>query len=242
MKLEGKIAIVTGGAVRLGRAIALALADEGASIALHYGRSADAARETLAEIHARGVAGSTIQADLARPVEASKTVIERTISEFGRADILINSAAIFEEDRLATISDEDWERCLAINLKGPLFLCQQFASRLQPGQRAHIVNLADWRALRPQGDHLVYTVSKAGLVTLTKSLALHLAPDVQVNAVAPGAILPAPGVDQREFDALAEQIPLRRTGSPDDVTRAVVFLLRSDFITGEVILVTGGES
>ncbi len=241
MELSGKTAIVTGGAVRLGRAVSLALAEEGVRVALHYHRSEDAADRTIAEIRSCGSDALAVQADFCEPVSAARTVIEAAIAEFGRADILVNSAAIFEAGTLATTTEDDWDRHFSINLKAPFFLCQAFAEQLQPGRRAHIVNIADRRATRPGTDHLAYTLTKSGVVTLTKSLARELAPDVQVNAIAPGAILPPSGAEESFLDYLAESIPLHRTGSVDDVTATLRFLLRSDFITGETVHVTGGE-
>ena len=241
MKLPGKVAIVTGGAVRLGKAIALALADAGVNIGLHYGRSAQAAQETVEAIVSLGVGGCAIQADLGEPAHAARRIVERTIARFGHVDILVNSAAIFADGTLLTTTEDEWDRQFAVNLKAPFFLSQTFAFRRRHGERGHIINIADWRANRPGPDHLAYTLTKSGLVTLTKSLAQELAPDVQVNAIAPGAILPPPGKEQSDLDRLAQQIPLRRAGSPADVTEAVRFLLGSDFITGETLCVSGGE-
>jgi len=231
--LDGQVAIVTGGAVRLGKAISLALAGAGAKIAVHYGRSAEAAQQTLDAVTSLGVEGILIQADLRDSRKAAGTILEATIGKFGQADILVNNAAIFEAGTLSSTSEDAWERHVSINLKSPFFLSQAFAGRLKLGQRAHIVNLADWRAARPGPGHLVYT--------LTKSLALELAPEVQVNAIAPGAVLLPPETDRESLDRLALQIPLHRTGSPEAITDTLLFLLRSDFVTGEVVHVTGGQ-
>lgn len=241
MTLQGQIAVVTGGAVRLGKAIALSLADAGCTIALHYGSSANEADETLAEIRATGVRGITVQADLSEPPSAAATVFSAVNKVLGPATILINSAAIFEPGTLADTTDDEWNRHLAINLTAPFCLSREFAKQFPCGERGHLINIVDWRTTRPQAGHLAYTVAKSGLVTLTKVLAQELAPDVQVNAIAPGAILPAPGTAADEFAQLAECIPLRRTGRPDDVADAVLFLLRSEFLTGEVLHITGGQ-
>lgn len=240
MELTGKVAIVTGAAVRLGRALAIALAQSGAKIVVHYGRSADAAQETLAAIQAAGSEGVAVAADLSDPAAAAK-IVAVAMDELGRADVLVNNASVFEHDSLAEATHEMWSRQFTINLQAPFFLSQAFARQLAVDQPAHIINIVDWRASRPGDDHLIYTMTKAGLATLTKSLALHLAPQVQVNAVAPGAILPATGSDPADFDALETRIPLRRTGTPDAVTDALLFLLRSDFVTGEIVHVTGGQ-
>ena len=241
MNLQGKTAIVTGGAVRLGRAIALALAEQGACVCLHYGNSEQEAQQTVARIHAAGVQATSIQADLREPADAARAIIAHAAACFGGVDILINNAAIFEPGSLETTSEDEWDRHFAINLKAPFFLCQAFAAALKPDQQGHIISLADWRALRPGKDYLAYTLSKSGLVTLTRSLARQLAPRVQVNAIAPGAILPAPGQDIEQLNQRARQIPLRRAGSPADISEAILFLLHSDFITGEVLPITGGE-
>src|SRR5262249_6965181 len=143
--------------------------------------------------------------------------------------------------KLDSTDAANWDRHLDINLKAPAFLCREFAKRLAPGRPAHIVNMVDWRALRPGVGHLAYTVSKAGLVALTRILAQELAPHVQVTAIAPGPILPAPGMSDERFAALGRSIPLERTGQPDDIADALVYLLRSEFVTGEILQVTGGQ-
>jgi pteridine reductase len=241
IKLRGKKALVTGGAVRLGRAIVLQLAAEGVGVCIHYGSSAGEAEETVKEIRQRGGDAWAIQGDFREPVRCAKEVMENAWNVLGGMDFLINSAAIFEPDKLTTLNEDHFDHHFSINLKAPLFLSQAFVERLG-GAAGHIVNIADWRALRPQPGHLVYTMSKAGLVALTKMLALELAPRVQVNAIAPGAILPPPGADANYEQELVSRIPLRRMGSPDDITAAILYLLRSEFVTGEVLTVSGGES
>jgi len=241
VELNGKVAIVTGSGVRLGRAIAMGLAQSGAQLVLHYGRSAEAARDTLSAVQSAGATACLIEADLHDPCEAATRIVDAAMTEFGRVDLLVNNASIFEADSLADATQDQWERHFAINLQAPFFLSQAVASRLGSHARGHIVNIADWRGQRPGGDHLIYTLTKAGLLAMTKSLAQHLAPRIQVNAIAPGAILPAADADPAEFAALAADIPLRRTGTCDDVVDALLFLLRSDFVTGEVVHVTGGQ-
>jgi len=241
VELRGKTAIVTGAAVRLGRAIALALADAGANVCVHYHRSADQARRTCEEITARGVSAALVQADLRDPVTAATTIFGAACERFSQVDVLVNSAAIFEPETWTEATAEQWERCFAINLQAPFWLCREFAARLSSEQTAHIVNIADRRASRPGTDHPIYTLTKSGLLTLTEILARELAPDVQVNAVAPGAILPPPGEEDSYLERVARGVPLGRRGSPRDVAEAVLFLLRSDFITGETVHVAGGE-
>ncbi|MHB1296786.1 MAG: SDR family oxidoreductase [Anaerolineae bacterium] len=241
MELAGKVAIVTGGAVRLGKALALALAGEGVRIAVHYRASVDEAQQTVAQIGALGSEAIAIQADLRDPLPAAEAIVGETVERWGQVDILVNSAAIFQRSDLAGTTEALYDDHMAINLKAPVFLCQAFAAQLRPEQRAHIVNIADWRAQRPGTQYLPYTLAKAGLVALTQSLALGLAPNVQVNAIAPGLILPPPGEDPAYLERLARNVPAKRVGSPEEISRTLLFLLHSDYVTGEVIRVTGGQ-
>jgi pteridine reductase len=246
VKLAGRTAIVTGGAVRLGRAISLALANAGCQIVLHYGQSDEASRETAAAVRESGVKCLLVQADLLEPSTAATKIFDASVEEFGGADYLINNAAIFEEGTLANLTDDHWDRHFTINLKAAAFLSQEFFQQKQSDTRAdhshgHIINIADWRATRPSPGHLSYTLAKSALVTLTKILAQEIGPKVQVNAIAPGAILPPPHADQSYLESLTERNPLKRTGSVADVTDAVLYLLKSRFLTGELIHVSGGE-
>jgi pteridine reductase len=240
MELEGKTAVVTGGAVRLGKALALALAREGVRLALHYNSSAAPAEETVDQIRALGSDALAVQADLSQPSQAP-FVLQRAADHFGQVDILINSAAVFQSADLAHTTEGLWDRHFAINLKSPFFLCQAFAAHVGKIRRAHIVSIADWRGLRPDTAYLAYSLTKAGVISMTGALALALAPNIQVNAIAPGAILPPPGKDQSYLDQLAQKVPVRRVGSPDEIARTLIYLLTSDFVTGETIFVTGGE-
>jgi NAD(P)-dependent dehydrogenase (short-subunit alcohol dehydrogenase family) len=241
MDLKGKTAVVTGGAVRLGRAFALALADDGANVVVHYGRSHDDAEATRAEIERRGARAAIVPADLLHPEAAAETIFTAAADAFGPVDVLVNSAAIFEPARLAETDGASFDRHLTINLKAPLMLARRFAAQLEDGRRGHIVNVADWRAARPDPRYLAYTLSKSGLVALTTALAKELGPQVQVNAVAPGAVLPSAGTSAEEFQVLGKNNLLAHTGTPRDVAEAVLYLLRSDFITGHLLYVDGGE-
>ncbi len=240
MELDGKVAIVTGGARRLGKALALSLAEKGARLVIHYGSSAGPADETVAEIRAMGSEAVAGQADLRQPGQAP-AMIARAADHFDRLDILVNSAAVFERGDVFNTTEESWERHFAINLKSPFFLSQAFAAHVGRERPGAIVNIADWRATRPGTDYVAYTLTKAALVTMTQSLALGLAPNIRVNAIAPGAILPPPDRDEAYLQKLAQAIPARRVGSPAEVGKALLFLLESDFVTGELIFVTGGE-
>lgn len=241
MELQHRVAIVTGGAVRIGRELSLRLASAGMRVCIHYGSSQESAEQTASTIREAGGEAVTIQGDLATPIRAASQVVDAARAAFGQVDVLINNASIFERGTLATTTAEDWKRHQQINLEAPIFLCQQFAKQLAANQCGAIVNIVDWRAMRPQTGHLSYTLSKAGLVCLTQILAQELAPKVRVNAIAPGAILPPPDSDARHFEQLKTVIPLQRTGSPGNIAEAVLFLLSNDFITGEVLSVTGGQ-
>lgn len=239
MELSGAVVIVTGGAVRLGKAMALGLAHAGARVVVHYGHSADAARRTVAEIEALGGEAVAVQADLLGAGVAS-TVIGQGIERFGRVDALVNSASIYEPVGVADTTESLWDRHFAINLKAPFFLCQALAAQLD-GRRGHIVNIADWRGARPTASGIAYTLTKAGLIAMTQSLARALAPNVQVNAIAPGVILPPPGQGDEYVPHLLPSIPLQRSGAPADIVEALLYLLRSDYVTGDVLYVTGGQ-
>ncbi len=241
MDLRGRNAIVTGGAVRLGLAIAHKLAFEGANVCVHCHSHAGEVQGVLSELRGHGVAAVAVAASFTEPVAAAATVFDRATNELGPVSILVNSAAIFEHATLADTTEDKWRRHLAINLQAPAFLCREFAERLPAGESGSIVNIVDWRGLRPPVGHLPYTVSKAGLVALTQILAQELAPRIQVNAVAPGAILPPPGAGKEALTEMAARNPLQRTGRASDVANAVAYLLKSDFINGEVLHVTGGE-
>ncbi len=239
MELRNKVAVVTGGAVRLGRALVQALAAEGVHVCVHFGHSRPAAEELVEQVARLGVRAACVQADLLAPVEAAERVFEFATATFGRVDVLVNNAAIFEPSSVASADSSQWDRHFAINLKAPFFFTQAFVAQLDD-RHGHVVNVADWRGTHPARGFTVYALTKAGVVALTRQLALELAPNVQVNAVAPGAILPAKGADAY-WQQLPQKIPLRKTGNPNEVCRAVLYLLKSDFVTGQVLHVTGGE-
>jgi pteridine reductase len=240
-ELQGQVAVITGAGVRVGRALALALADAGANIAVHYNSSADAAEETVAAVRERGVEAVAVQANLGDAKAAAERIIEEAATRLGPPTILVNNASIFEQGGPLDADEATWDAHFNINLKAPFFLCQAFARRLPADASGNIINLLDWRIDRPRGDRLVYTLTKSALATMTRGLAHALAPRIRVNGIAPGAILPPPGADQAYLDRLARQIPLERAGSPEEIWRAALYLLSAAFVTGEVIYVTGGE-
>lgn len=241
MNLEGRVALITGGARRIGRAVALRLADSGCHAAIHYHRSADDAAAVAEECRARGVRADVFQADLGAP-DFAKDLIESVHAAFGGLDVLVNNAAIFEQMKLSGFDLPAWERTLRINLTAPMALSHAAADLLRQ-TRGRIVNLCDASTARPWSDHLAYAVSKGGLETLTKVLARVLAPDVNVVGVAPGVAAWPPEYNQEMRERLLTRVPLGRAGSPEDVASLVQFLLaEGDYITGAIIPVDGGRS
>ena len=241
MELVDRVALVTGGAVRLGRAIALTLAQHGAHVVISYRTSRDEAQETLERLRDLGSRAQAIRADVtnAKDVSALIARIQRT---FGRLDVLVNNASIFKRTPFATLTESAWNAHLDANLKGP-FLCALAASRLMKRRGGgKIINIADWAGERPYRDYLPYCVSKAGLIALTKALAKELAPSIQVIAIAPGPILPPPDMTPAARRRAVQRLPLKRWGSPQDIASAVTFALgATDFITGTTIYVDGGR-
>lgn len=242
MDLQGKTAVVTGGAIRVGRALVLALAEAGCDLLIHYGRSAKEAKQTQAEAHTYGVRAELFSANLA-DADETKQVIPTAVAHFGQVDILINSAAIFpEEDTFHETDLELWDQLFHINLRAPFLLSQAFAQQLPGGQPGKLINILDARLRRPYPDHFVYRLTKGGLWQMTEMLAHELAPNVTVNGIALGAILPPPGQDQTYLDNLAaKRIPLQRAGSAEIVAQNVLHLLHQDFLTGIIIPLDGGE-
>lgn len=236
--LRGQTALITGAAKRLGRAVAEALADRGVHVVLHYRQSQDEAELLADELRGRGVDCWTIGADLDSP-EAARDLLPRAVERCGRpVDILINSASIFEPSLVLEFSPEDLDRNMRVNALAPLLLCRSMAAQGRAGQ---IVNFLDTRIVEYDRLHAAYHLSKRALFTITRMLALELAPAIRVNAVAPGLILPPPDRDNAYLEKLARNVPLQRHGSAEDVVRAVMFLLESDFVTGQVIFLDGGQ-
>ena len=237
MEPRGVTALVTGGAHRVGKAIVLALADAGANLVLHYNSSSDAAEETAAEVRERGVEVRLVGADLS--VDGAAADVVASAGDLAPVRVLVNSAAMFPEDTLHDVERRWWEATLDVNLAGPVFLTQAFADALGDDDGV-VVNVTDWRTARPYRNHFSYTVAKGGLDTFTLAAAEALAPGVRVNAVALGAILPPPGRDSAYLQELAQGIPVERVGGTDPVAEAVLFLIRNDFVTGEILRIDGG--
>lgn len=242
MELNGRVALVTGAAVRIGRAIALDLARAGMDVCLHFGRSEDDIQKTKADVEALGVRATVFSANLNKPSTAAKQTIEHCVSTLGRVDVLVNNASIFDPGSLESTEEDDWDRHQTINLKAPFLLSKSFVASLSSDQKtAAIVNLIDWKAERPQTGHLAYTVSKSGLLSLTKILAQELSPRVRVNAIALGPIIPPEPLPDGYDERIRNDVPLQRHAEPHEVTKTVRLLLENDFLQGAVIDVTGGE-
>ncbi|MGH9381424.1 MAG: SDR family NAD(P)-dependent oxidoreductase [Thermoanaerobaculia bacterium] len=247
MDLVGRVVLVTGAARRVGRAIALELGRRGCHVAVHYGGSQSEAEETVEALRELGVEAQALQADLRDPV-AIDTLFAAFDRGFDRLDVLVNCAASFRRLAFADTTAGDWDEALAVNLRAPFLLSQRASDRMrwQPRRDSPglIVNLGDHSGTSGWSGYAAHGVSKAGLLHLTRVAALELAPGVRVNAIVPGAILPHPDArpeDDPAFEALGRTLPLRRTGTPEQVAQAVVFLAENDFITGAVLPVDGGE-
>lgn len=239
MDLKGRNALITGGAVRVGRAITRALAAEGANVFVHYHSSAAAAEELHQDVLGTGVRCESGQADLSDPTSALG-LIEQATESLGPISVLVNSASGFPKDSMATVRYDGFREAQDLSLATPLFLTQAFADLLPEGVEGVVVNVTDVKTERPYREHLSYMLAKGGLDTLTKASALALAPRIRVNAVALGVILPPPGEESEYVENLAEGLPLERVGGPEVVADAVVFLAKNDFITGEIVRIDGG--
>lgn len=232
----GHIALVTGGARRVGRALVDALVQAGADVVIHHGSSPQEAQAAVQEIRALGRKAAAIQADLERPDEAA-SLMARAQSMLGPIDWLVNSASIFEPLDFAATTVEAWDRHFAVDLRAPFLLCQAFA-RQRAGAPGAIVNILDWRALRPAADHFPYTIAKAGLAAMTRSLAIALAPAIRVNGLALGAVLPPADGAATALDS----VPSGRWASLEEVGQTLLFLLAGpDYITGSILHLDGGR-
>jgi pteridine reductase len=237
--LAGRVALVTGSAKRLGRTVALRLAEEGADVVIHHRSSTLEAESAVFEIENYGRRGYAIAADLTSVADI-KRLFDETAKQFGRLDILVNSAANFLPSSIVSTTEGIWDASLDTNLKAPFF-CAQAAAPLLRRTKGTIINFADTGGLLGWPGYISHSVSKAGVVMLTKVLAKALAPEVRVNAIAPGTIT-MPG-DPPEWEAdFIKLAPLRRTGAPSDIADAVTFLVHSEFITGQVLVVDGGRT
>jgi pteridine reductase len=239
MSLSGRVALVTGAGRRVGQAIALALGARGMKVAVHYNGSAAGAEETVAQLESEGASGRAFQSDLSADHGPSQLVAD-VVAAFGGLDVLVNSAAIMERTPFGEVTPEKWDAIMGINLRATFFMAQAAAPHLKKS-RGCIVNIADLAAFETWPAYVPHGISKAGVVHMTRSLARVLAPEVRVNGVAPGTVLLPDDWDTAADERLRQTTPLARTGTPEDVSATVIFLLESDYITGETIIVDGGR-
>ena len=241
MQINGKTALVTGAAKRVGRVIALELARKGCHVLLHYRNSKSEAEATAVEIRSKNANCHLFQADLGK----NSNILNMVAAIFKKnltVDFLINSASLFYKTPLDSVSEADWDKLVDTNLKGPFFLSKEIGKKMADGSGGKIINIADWSGFRPYKDYAPYCASKGGLITLTKSLARDLAPKVLGNAIAPGPVLLPSNFSEVEKEAIKKKTVLGRIGTPEDIAHAVIFLLENDFINGTVLVVDGGRS
>jgi pteridine reductase len=241
VQAAGKIALITGAARRVGKAIALALADRGAHVAITYNSSSAEAAATLREIEARGVQGMALKGNITRSGDVD-TFVHQVIERFGRIDILVNNASNYYKTPFETLTEDQWDDLVGTNLKGTFLVSKRVGDEMLKAGSGKIINLADWAGFRPYQDYLPYCVAKAGVIALTTALAKTLAPHIQVNAVAPGPVMLPEDFSDSLREAIVRATPLKRIGAPSDIAQTVVFLVEgSDFITGAIIPVDGGR-
>lgn len=239
MELRGRTALVTGAGRRVGRAIALALAGRGMRLAVHYAGSREGADEVVTTIRGAGGDARAFQADLTR-ADAPERLVADVVAAFGGLDVLVNSAAVMERTPVGEVTAQEWDAMFALNLRAPFFLAQAAAPHLRRA-KGGIVNMADLAAIETWPAYVPHGITKAGIVQMTRALARVLAPDVRVNAIAPGTVLLPDGWTAADEERLRATTPLARTGSPDDVVLALEYLLDADYVTGDVLIVDGGR-
>lgn len=240
MEIKGSTALITGGAHRVGKAITMGLARAGANVVVNYHRSGAAAQATVREAAALGIGALAVQADVG-DMEQAQALVAAATDRFGWVDILVNNASIWQKTPLPLGDFSGWHRVLSVLLDGSMYLADAVAPLMLAHGRGAVVNIVDLSAWKPFAGYIAHSVGKAGLLALTRQLAVELAPAVSVNAVAPGPVLPPPGSSQAEIERARKRTLKGRWGTPEDVAEAVCFLVKADYITGEVIVVDGGE-
>jgi pteridine reductase len=240
-KLAGRWAVVTGGHVRVGHAISLALVQLRMNIIVTYRTSPDAAEKAVAEFQALGVQAHAFAVDMADAAAVVCVADDMAALAGSSLAVLVNSASIYKATPLGEISAAQWDDLMAINLRAPFLLSQRLGLAIKAAGGGHIVNIGDWAAMHPYRGYLPYLISKAGIVQMTRALALELAPEVQVNCVCPGAVLPPENTTPAEAAELEAATPLHRLGSPEEIAHAVRYFVESDFATGAILTVDGGR-
>src|SRR4051812_24251644 len=233
-------ALITGGARRLGLAMALAMANDGFDVAIHCHASAEDARAVVHAIQRLGRRAMVVTADLAHEAAAAQVVPEASAG-LGPIGVLVNNASVFELDHLDTAERESWDRHLEVNLRAPIVLSRAFVRQLPAGEGGLIVNMLDQRVGNLTPNFLSYSISKVGLWAATQVLARQLAPRIRVNAIGPGPALPSPGLDRQRFEALCRANPLQRGTSPEEIAAALRFIMASPSMTGQLIVLDGGQ-
>lgn len=239
MELRGRVALVTGGGRRVGKALAMALAGQGATVAVHYNASDREANEVVREIDAAGGRARAFGADLTDP-DAPATLVASVVRELGSLDVLVNSAAVMIRTPFGETTAQQWDDIMALNLRAPFLMSQAAASHLRAARGA-IVNIADLAGFETWPGYIPHGLTKSGIVYLTRALAQVLAPDVRVNGIAPGTVLLPDDWSKRDAERLNQTTPLGREGTPADVAAAMLYLLGADYVTGETIIVDGGR-
>ncbi len=241
MHVENSVVIITGAAMRVGRTIALELAKKGAIIVFSYYLDEEPWQTTMAEIKALGSECLAIQTEIRRAADVNK-LVEKTIDCFGRVDVLINNASVWLKSPVLEITEEEWDLSIDVNLKGPFLTSQAVASHMLAQGQGLIVNITDLSAFQTWPGYAHHASSKAGLVALTKSLAVELAPNIRVNAIAPGTVLLPENATPEKIQWAEEKSLLKQVGEPEDVANLVAFLIENEFTTGAVYFVDGGRS
>lgn len=242
MNLSGKTALITGSGIRLGHAIALALAQQGCNLALHYNTSVEPVNEVRTLVRGKHVGAELFQADLS-DLSITEQLFDRIRERMGSVDILINNASVYTSGSGLGTTIDSVETTFRLNLFAPLLLTKKFAQQLPEGRQGKVINISDAKTFVTRKDHFAYRLTKTALNEMTRMFALELAPNITVNAIAPGIMLPLAGFEHIDMDAVAERrIPLKTIGSPEIIAENVIHILEQDFMTGSIIKIDGGES
>lgn len=241
MELKNKVVLITGAAARVGRAVALSLAEQGCNIAFTYLNETEPYQATTAEIRAKGVEVLALPMNVQTPGDPAQ-VVAAVLERFGRIDLLVNNASVWLKAPFLEITAEAWQSALDINLTGPFLMSQAVAPAMLAQKSGLIINMTDLSAFQTWTGYAHHSASKAGLVALTKVMAAELAPHVRVNAIAPGTVLLPDNADESKIRWSTENSLLKRIGTPEDVARTIIFLVQSDFVTGAVYFVDGGRA